>query len=223
MLMRRISRRQFLETAAVAAAATPVLLVANCSPFVSARGNGYMTPQSPRTTLNFNLNWQFICQDVSGAEAPAFDDSRWSTVSTPHSFNDADSFRKIISHSGGDLGTYKGLSWYRKHFKMPTEFAGHKIFLEFEGMRQAGEIFLNGKPVGLYENGITAYGVDISNAVHFGPDENLLAVKVDNNTTTYEERATQTKFEWNANDFWNSGQRATGKHHTQLPRKAITR
>jgi hypothetical protein len=34
--------------------------------------------------------------------------------------NDVDSFRKIISHSGGDLGTYKGLSWYRKHFKLPV-------------------------------------------------------------------------------------------------------
>ena len=29
-------------------------------------------------------------------------------------------------------------------------------------MRQAGDIFLNGKQVGLYENGVTAYGVDIS-------------------------------------------------------------
>jgi len=200
MPMLRISRRQFLETAAVAAAATPVFLGANRSPLASAQGNGYMPPQSPRTTLNFNLNWQFIRQDVPGAEAPAFDDSKWSTVSTPHSFNDVDSFRKIISHSGGDLGTYKGLSWYRKHFKIPAELAGHKIFLEFEGMRQAGDIFLNGKVVGLYENGITAYGLDISDAVHCGPLENVLAVKLDN-TTTYEERATQTKFEWNANDF----------------------
>ena len=89
-------------------------------------------------------------------------------ISTPHSFNDVDSFRKIISHSGGDLGTYKGLSWYRKHFKLPAGFSGRKIFLEFEGMRQAGDIFLNGKAVGLYENGITAYGIDISDAVRFG-------------------------------------------------------
>jgi beta-galactosidase len=119
---------------------------------------------------------------VAGAEAPAFDDSQWTTVSTPHSFNDVDSFRKIISHSGGDLGTYKGLSWYRKHFKLPAGYSGRKIFLEFEGMRQAGDIFLNGKQVGLYENGITAYGIDITDAVHCGSEENVLAVKVDNQT-----------------------------------------
>ena len=55
---------------------------------------------------------------MPGAEAPGFDDSAWTTVSTPHTFNDVDSFRQIISHSGGDRGTYKGLAWYRKHFKL---------------------------------------------------------------------------------------------------------
>jgi beta-galactosidase len=160
----------------------------------------YAPPPSPRAKLNFDLNWKFVREDVPGAEAPGFDDSAWTTVSTPHSFNDVDSFRQIISHSGGDRGTYKGLAWYRKHFKLPAKLAGDRIFLEFEGMRQAGDIFLNGKEVGLYENGVTPYGVDISSAVHFGNEENILAIKVDNRTT-YAERATNTPFEWNANDF----------------------
>jgi beta-galactosidase len=160
----------------------------------------YAPPASPRRTIDFDPAWRFIRQDVPGAEQPGFDDSNWTTVSAPHSFNDVDSFRTIISHSGGDRGTYKGLAWYRRHFKLPAELAGNKIFLEFEGMRQAGEIFLNGKQVGLYENGVTAYGVDISNALHFGDTENVLAVQVDNRTT-YRERATNTAFEWNSNDF----------------------
>ena len=37
-----------------------------------------------------------------------------------------------------------------------------KVFIEFEGMRQAGQIFLNGKELGRSENGVTAYGVDIT-------------------------------------------------------------
>jgi len=166
----------------------------------AAQTNSYTPPPSPRAKLNFDLNWKFIRDDVSGAEAPGFDDSSWTTVSTPHTFNDVDSFRQIISHSGGDRGTYKGLSWYRKHFKLPARYAGDMIFLEFEGMRQAGDIFLNGKQIGLYENGVTAYGLDITGAVHFGNDENVLAVKVDNRTD-YQERSSGTPFEWNANDF----------------------
>ena len=139
-------------------------------------------------TLNFNLDWRFIRQDVPGAEAPAFDDAAWDSVATPHSFNDVDSFRKLIVHSGGDTGTYKGLSWYRKHFRLPVLAAGHRDFIEFEGMRQAGDIFLNGHPVGLYENGVTAYGIDITDALLAAGQENVLAVKVDN-SGNYRERA----------------------------------
>jgi len=166
----------------------------------AAQSAAYAPPASPRARLNFDLNWKFLRADAPGAEAPGFDDSVWAAISTPHSFNDVDSFRQIISHSGGDRGTYKGLAWYRKHFKLPASYSGRKIFLEFEGMRQAGDIFLNGKPVGLYENGVTAYGVDISEAVHFGSQENVLAVKVDN-SGGYKERSSDTPFEWNANDF----------------------
>jgi beta-galactosidase len=177
-----------------------VLIAALRSLAVMAADAPYAPPASPRQTVNFNPAWRFVRQDVPGAENPEFDDSSWSTISTPHSFNDVDSFRVIISHSGGDRGTYKGLAWYRKHFKLPAGVAGNKIFLEFEGMRQAGDIFLNGKHVGLYENGVTAYGLDISDTVHFGDTENVLAVRVDNRTT-YRERATNTGFQWNANDF----------------------
>jgi beta-galactosidase len=176
------------------------LMVWALSCLASAQTAPYAPPASPRAKLSFDLDWKFIREDVAGAEAPAFDDSSWTTVSTPHTFNDVDSFRQIISHSGGDRGTFKGVVWYRKHFKLPARLAGDKIFLEFEGMRQAGDIFLNGKEVGLYENGVTAYGLDISGAVHFGNEENILAVKLDNRTT-YAERSSNTPFEWNANDF----------------------
>jgi beta-galactosidase len=165
-----------------------------------AAASRYAPPASPRVTYNFNPGWKFIRQDAPGAQEPSFDDSQWETVSTPHSFNDVDSFRVIIDHSGGDRGTYKGLSWYRKRFKLPAEAAGSKVFVEFEGMRQAGDVYFNGKPFGLYENGITGYGVDLTSAALFGDRDNVLAVQVDNRTS-YKERATDTSYRWNANDF----------------------
>ena len=174
-------------------------LLASTLPLWSADAK-FTPPASPRVTYSFNSDWRFIRQDVPGAEVPSFDDSQWETVSTPHSFNDVDSFRVIIDHSGGDRGTYKGISWYRKHFKLPASAAGSRVFIEFEGMRQAGDIYLNGLPYGLYENGVTGYGIDITSGVHFGDQENVIAVRVDN-TTSYRERATNTAFRWNANDF----------------------
>jgi len=212
---RKVTRRSFIENTTFMALGLPVVLGRTYPAFAAAPASGpYVPPKSPRTTLNFNYDWKFIKQDVPGAEVVAFDDAKWDSVATPHSFNDVDSFRKIISHGGGDTGTYKGLSWYRKHFKLPAELAGHKVFLEFEGMRQAGDIYLNGKQVGLYENGITAYGIDITSELQFGAKENVLAVKVDN-STRYQERAfcaanpknadgspcVPAGYEWNANDF----------------------
>src|ERR1035441_4779834 len=146
----------------------------------------FAPPASPRVTYNFNAGWKFMRAEVPGAQEVSFDDSKWETVSTPHTFNDVDSFRVIIDHSGGDRGTYKGISWYRKHFKLPADAAGSKVLLEFEGMRQAGEIFLNGRPFGLYENGVTAYGVDITSGIQFGDHDNVLAVRVDNTTRSEE-------------------------------------
>jgi beta-galactosidase len=233
-----VSRRTFISASAFMALGLPVVL-GRAAPALAQAGSGaYAPPKSPRTTLNFNYDWKFIREDVPGAEAPAFNDAAWADIATPHSFNDVDSFRKIISHSGGDTGTYKGLSWYRKHFKLPAEAAGSKVFIEFEGMRQAGDIFLNGKQVGLYENGVTAYGIDITDGLLFGGQENVLAIKVDN-TTRYLERAfcaanpknldgtdcAPTGFQWNANDFnpdhgginrhvW---LHVTGKIHQTLP------
>jgi beta-galactosidase len=161
----------------------------------------FTPPTSPRQAYSFDANWKFFKEDAvkaSGAAAPGFDDSKWATVSTPHTYNDVDSFRGIISHSGGDRGVWKGTAWYRKHFKLVEP--AKKVFLEFEGMRQAGEIFLNGKAVGLSENGVTAYGVDITEGVLFGGRDNVLAVHVDNRDE-YAERATGTRFQWNVNDF----------------------
>jgi beta-galactosidase len=159
----------------------------------------YSPPVTARQVYDFDTNWKFIRQEVPGAEAPDFNDSSWSSVSTPHTYNDVDTFNKIISHGGGQRGAYEGPAWYRKHFRLPSELSDRKIYLEFEGMKQAGDIYLNGKQIGLYENGITAYGVDLTSAVHFGSTDNVLAARVDNGR--YAEKASGVGYEWEANDF----------------------
>jgi beta-galactosidase len=165
----------------------------------------YTPPKSPRVTYNFNPDWKFIRQDVPGADNPAFDDSGWTNVSLPHTWNDVDTYRALISHPMGDLTYYQGIGWYRKHFKLPAGSEGRKIFLEFEGLKQAARFYLNGEPLGKYENGITACGLDITALVKFGGQDNVLAVKVDN-SVNYKEEATGTEFEWkNSNSNPNFG------------------
>ena len=161
----------------------------------------YRPPATPRATYNFNPGWKFAFGDAVGAEQPAFDDSEWASVSLPHTWNETDTYRAFISHGGGDQGEKLfGIGWYRKHFKLPAGAEGQKVFLEFDGLRQAGRFFLNGQPVGKYENGVTPVGLDITKYVKFGGQDNILAVKVDN-SPGYKEEATGTAFQWNAKDF----------------------
>ena len=49
-----------------------------------------------------------------------------------------------ISETGSDFYTY----WFRTEFAVPKEFSGKQIWLEFEGVNQKAEIWLNGKLLG---------------------------------------------------------------------------
>jgi len=160
----------------------------------------YTPPVSPHADYNFNPGWKFIREDVAGAEQVAFDDSKWADVSTPHTYNDADSFAAIISHSGGDRNAWTGITWYRKHFKLPASAKDGKVFLEFEGLKQAGRFWVNGKLVGRFENGITACGLDLTGFINFGNADNVIAVKVDNRND-YAEEATGVGYEWMGRAF----------------------
>jgi len=181
--------------------AIPTVRAASADAGVPAVGEKFSPPASPRAVYNFNPGWKFAFGDSAGADNPSFDDSAWTSVSLPHTWNETDSYRAYISHSGGDQSEkMMGTGWYRKHFTLPAAADGQKVFLEFDGMRQAGRFFLNGQPVGKYENGVTALGLDITQFVNFGGKDNVLAVKVDN-SPGYKEEATGTPFEWNAKDF----------------------
>lgn len=161
----------------------------------------YSPPASPRATYNFNPAWKFTFGDAPGAAQPEFDDSAWTGVSLPHTWNETDTYRAYISHGGGDQGEKMlGIGWYRKHFKLPAGTSGRKVFLQFDGLRQAGRFFINGQPVGKHENGVTAIGLDITKFVRFDGADNVIAVQVDN-SPGYKEEATGTAFQWNSKDF----------------------
>jgi beta-galactosidase len=167
---------------------------------VHAEENIYAPPASPHADYNFNAGWKFIREDVTNAETVVFDDSKWSDVSAPHTYNDVDSYTAIISHSGGDRRAWTGITWYRKHFKLPAAAKDGKVFLEFEGLKQAGRFWVNGKLVGRFENGITACGLDLTGLVNFGDADNVIAVKVDN-SNDYQEEATGVGYEWMGRAF----------------------
>jgi len=160
----------------------------------------FTPPASPHAEYNFNPGWKFFKGDVTNAERIDFDDSNWTMVSAPHTWNDTDTYDELISHSGGERHQYMGIAWYRKHFKLPAGAKDGKVFLELEGLKQAGRFWVNGEFVGKYENGIAACGLDLTRFVSFGDAENVIAVKVDN-SNDYREEATGAGYEWMGRAF----------------------
>ncbi len=151
-------------------------------------------PSAKRIKYNFNAGWKVIVGDPNGAESVDFDDSGFKEVTLPYAWNEDEAFKLDIHN----LST--GIAWYRKSFKIPAVHTGQKVFLEFEGIRQAGEFFLNGRFIGSSENGVMAFGFDVTELVNFAPAVNVLAVRTDN-SWDYREKSTGQRFQWNDRNF----------------------
>lgn len=118
--------------------------------------------------------------DRPGSETTDYDDSQWPLVSAPHTFNDVDTFDDWSPEGhAGEMDQWGGRTWYRKQLNAPLSWQGRSVVIEFEAVRQVGEIYVNGQFVGRSENGFLPFGIDLSPYLKYG-EENLIAVMVDN-------------------------------------------
>jgi beta-galactosidase len=137
-------------------------------------------PESGRATLNFNPDWKFLKADPADASAADFNDSAWSIVSAPHTYNDTDTFDSwSLPGHRGEQEQWSGRTWYRKSFTAPSSWQGKKVFIEFEAVRQIAEVYLNGVKLGTAKSGFTPFGFDLTHHLKSGAT-NVLAIMVDN-------------------------------------------
>ena len=147
-----------------------------------------------RTKYNFNSNWLLTVGDAENAQNPHLNDKNWKPLTLPAAFNEDEAFRLSIAEHTDTV------VWYRKHFRLPASAKGQKIFLEFEGIRFGGEFFLNGKSIGWSENGVMAFGFDITDLVNYSGD-NVIAARIDN-SWRYHEHTTGSTYQWNDRNFY---------------------
>ena len=156
-----------------------------------------------RQKLNFNADWRLQVGDFADAAKPDFDDSQWQQVTLPYAFNGDEAFRKDI------VDLTDTICWYRKQFKIGDELfysppstggvgGGSKYFIEFEGVRQGADFYLNGHYLGFSDNGVMACGFDLTPYIIDG--ENVLAVRCDN-SWTYRDRVRNSRYQWNDRNF----------------------
>ena len=147
---------------------------------------------SERKKYNFNSEWKLRIGDFPKAKDTKFDDSKWKQVTLPHAFNEDEAFKLSIEQLTDTV------VWYRKSFQIPELKSNQKVFVEFEGVRQRGDFYLNGHYLGRHENGVMAVGFDLT--PHIKEGENVIAVRTDNDWM-YREEGTNSKFQWNDRNF----------------------
>lgn len=127
-----------------------------------------LTLRAERT--NINREWKFILDNPEGQpHAVEYNDKNWDRVGLPHSFS-IPYFRSP--------NFYVGYGWYRKWIDMPADWSGKQIYLDFDGVFQEAEIFINGMSAGNHQGGYTGFSVDITPLMK--PGKNLIAIQVNN-------------------------------------------
>lgn len=163
------SRRQVLGTVAGGVLATVAGVGAAAAAPAAAQT---YTPPALRAWPSLDSGWRFYKGDVSGAQAPGFDDSGWGGVNVPHTWNAQD---------GADGGSnyYRGIGWYRRRYTLPSNLSGKELFLQFAGANQVADVWVDGTHLGQHQGGYSRFRFGVTGNLTAGR-ESVIAVKVTN-------------------------------------------
>jgi beta-galactosidase len=132
---------------------------------------------TPRLTVPLTAGWRFNqVSGLEGAQAAQFDDSGWTQVSVPHTWNRIGNKGSERSPESNDV---QGVGWYRLRFTAPPAPQGSRYFLQFDAVGTIADVWLNGHYLGRHEGAFARFRFDATTAIQPAGD-NLLVVKADN-------------------------------------------
>ncbi len=121
-------------------------------------GNAAAQPAAHRHIELINREWQFTLGDPLNAQFPTFSDASWQHANLPHSFAEP--------YFLGS-GFYTGYGWYRKLITLSPEMSNREVSLEFDGVFQDAEIFINGERAGRHIGGYTGFSASGNETFRF--------------------------------------------------------
>lgn len=166
----KLNRRSFLRTSAVGAAGLSLIANSTAEAFVV---DELRLPKSisNRVIIPLNNGWLFSERPPPDSVRPNFNDRAFQRVNIPHT-------NKLLPMNGFDEKEYMFVSVYRRHFRLPAELKGRRIFIDFGGVMTAAKVFINGNALGEYRGGYTPFSFELTNNINWGGD-NVLAVQID--------------------------------------------
>jgi beta-galactosidase len=173
-----LTRRELLAQAGCSA------VIFSAAPYLKAMESPLAAgASSPRVTESFDFGWKFARDDASGAELPGFKDAGWSTLDLPHDWS-IEGPADEHAPSGGPGGFMPtGIGWYRKKFTVPTAYRGKVVVLEFDGVYQNSDVWINGHHLGRRPYGYIPFVYELTDYLNIGGD-NVVSVRVDNSKQT---------------------------------------
>ncbi|WEA03657.1 beta-galactosidase GalB [Mucilaginibacter sp. SJ] len=132
-----------------------------------------------RQKLDFDKNWRFNLGAVENGEKTTLNDSKWRVLNLPHDWSIEGKFSKDnpATPEGGALPG--GIGWYRKTFTVPASSKGKLVYIDFDGVYQKSDVWINGHHLGFRPNGYISFRYELTPYLNFG-GSNVIAVKVDN-------------------------------------------
>jgi len=122
--------------------------------------------EQQRIRQSFNEDWKFSKGETGTESQLSFDDSGWRKLDLPHDWAIEGPFDSNFDTRVGGLPTY-GTAWYRKTFKIDAAQKGNSVSIEFDGVMNNAEVYLNGKKVGERPFGYIGFEVDLTPYIKF--------------------------------------------------------
>ena len=135
---------------------------------------------SVRLRESADFGWRFFKGDAPGAEQPGFADAAWRKLNLPHDWSIEGPFDQNAPTGGPGGYLPTGIGWYRKTFTLAEAMQGRKLSVEFDGVYQHSEVWLNGHHLGHQPYGYTSFAYNLTPYLKPGGEPNVLAVRVDN-------------------------------------------
>ncbi len=131
---------------------------------------------------DFDRGWTFNLGDVPAAKNMGFNDSGWRKLNLPHDWSIEGKFSKDnpATPEGGALPG--GIGWYRKTFTLPESSKNKIISVDFDGVYQKSEVWINGHLLGFRPNGYISFRYNLTPYLFYGTKKNVIVVKADNST-----------------------------------------
>lgn len=143
---------------------------------------------SNQRALDFNKDWTFYNEvqknEFDSAKVKPyetnFNDSSWDRVNLPYDWSIYKDFETSVSPEIAHLPG--GTGWYRKVFFVPESMKGKEISINFDGVYQDSDTYINGELLGHYPNGYVGFSYDLTDKLNYGNEANILTVKAVNST-----------------------------------------